>query len=127
MYYVTIITLQPDDEHLHEDDKFLLQQLLGALLYLALCTRPDIASAVRAVATHVSEPTHRHLTAAKRILRYVKGTKTLFLTYTRGRQARQLISFCDASWGEDQSTRRSTTDPRETKPASKPLPLPAAH
>ena len=100
---------QPDDEHLHEDDKFLLQQLLGALLYLALCTRPDIASAVRAVATHVSEPTKRHLNAAKRILRFIKGTKMVKLTFKRGSQARHLQAFCDASWAEDQANRRSTT------------------
>ena len=86
-----------------------VSQLTGALLYLALCTRPDIASSVRAVATHAAEPTNRHLNAAKRILRYVKGTKERELTYTRDRNPIAIIGFCDASWAEDKANRRSIT------------------
>ena len=99
----------PADMALNSDEKFLFQQLTGALLYLALCTRPDIASAVRAVATHSAEPTMRHLNAAKRILRYIKGTKERSLTYTRSQQPNQIIGFCDASWADDRANRRSTT------------------
>jgi len=99
----------PAETALSSDEMFLFQQLTGALLYLTLCTRPDIASAVRAVATHSAEPTTRHLTAAKRILRYIKGTKERPLTYTRNQQPNQIIGFCDASWAEDRANRRSAT------------------
>ena len=36
----------PSDVPLSPNEKFMFQQLTGALLYLALCTRPDIASSV---------------------------------------------------------------------------------
>ena len=53
------------------------RELVGALLYLAIQTRPDIAWAVAAVARHSEEPKQIHWSAAKRILRYLKGTREL--------------------------------------------------
>ena len=98
-----------DDVKLNENEKFIYQKIVGGLLYLAICTRPDIASAVRQVGRFASEPTIRHLTAAKRILRYLKGTATLGITYTKNSQPNELHAFVDASWGEDKLTRKSTT------------------
>ena len=47
---------------------------VGALMYLSMMTRPDIAEAVNACASFVHNPTSAHVIAVKRILRYVKGT-----------------------------------------------------
>ena len=57
------------------------QELVGALLYLATATHPDISFAVGQLSRHVASPTTEHLAAAKRVLRYLKGTSTLALTY----------------------------------------------
>jgi hypothetical protein len=103
--------LEVEDENeqkLNENERYLYQQLVGALMYVAVCTRPDIADAVRMVATRTSEPTMKHLTAAKRILRYLKHTKDSKLTYQR-ESTNQIIGYVDASWGEDRKTRKSTT------------------
>jgi hypothetical protein len=43
-------------------------------MYLAMGTRPDMAFAVAALSRHNSHPTELHLTAAKRILRYLRLT-----------------------------------------------------
>ena len=43
--------------------------IIGALIYLSVLTRPDIAYAVSATAMFMSNPTVEHETAAKRILR----------------------------------------------------------
>lgn len=43
----------------------LYQQLVGGLLYIAICTRPDISDAIRNVATHTKEPTIKHFTATR--------------------------------------------------------------
>jgi hypothetical protein len=108
---------QAGEQPLSPDEKFVFQSFVGALLYLALCTRPDIASAVRSVAERSAEPTDRHLNAAKRVLRYIKGTKTNALTYTRGAQDRFIQGFVDASWTEDRSNRRSVTGFMQAAPS----------
>jgi hypothetical protein len=48
--------------------------VVGMLLYLSGHTRPDIAFAVHQCARYTFQPTHRHVTALKRIGRYLKGT-----------------------------------------------------
>jgi len=57
--------------------------LLGSLQYLAIATRPDIAYAVNRLAAYTANPSLQHYTAAKRLLRYVKGTKNYGITYQK--------------------------------------------
>jgi hypothetical protein len=47
---------------------------IGALMYLANQTRPDITFAVSLLALHNAQPTIRHWSAIKRIFRYLQGT-----------------------------------------------------
>lgn len=54
---------------------------VGNLLHAAIATRQDIAQAVGLVTKFCSNPSKSHLTAAKRILRYLKGTIFLCLNY----------------------------------------------
>ena len=54
---------------------------IGALLYLAQCTRPDISFAVNLLARYSNAPTRRHWTGVKDIFRYLKGTTDLGLFY----------------------------------------------
>ncbi len=89
-------------------DKTAYQRLVGSLLYAAVVTRPDVAHAVSYVCRFTSEPTQQHWVAAKRILRYLKGTITLGLVYTKQKH-QELIGYVDADWGGDRVTRRSTT------------------
>jgi hypothetical protein len=49
--------------------------VVGMLLYLSGHTRPDIAFAVHQCARYTFQPTNRHVTALKRIGRYLKGTQ----------------------------------------------------
>ena len=49
-------------------------QATGALLYLALCTRPDIAYLVGVLCRFNSNPGPAHWKAVKHLLRYVRGT-----------------------------------------------------
>eukprot|EP00961_Rhodomonas_salina_P012561 169185-Rhodomonas_salina.1 len=57
------------------------QQLIGGLMYAAVLTRPDISFAVNQCARFMSNPGPEHVAAAKHILKYLKGTKHLKLTY----------------------------------------------
>ncbi|KAK7878951.1 hypothetical protein WMY93_034205 [Mugilogobius chulae] len=73
-----------------------------------MATRPDIAQAVSAVSKFNANPNTAHLTAVKRILRYLKGTQNLALKYKRS-ETGTLVGFSDADWAGDQDDRRSTT------------------
>jgi hypothetical protein len=57
-------------------------QLLGELQFLTNATRPDIAFAVNRLASYTANPTIQHVTALKRILRYLKGTKSYGIRYS---------------------------------------------
>jgi hypothetical protein len=84
-------------------------QLIGALMYLMVCTRPDIAYALSVLARFMAEGRHTttHWAAAKRVLQYLKRTK--FWTLTIGGTSQpQLLGHCDASWADNHDDRRST-------------------
>ena len=53
------------------------QELIGSLMYLAMWTRPDIAYPVSILSQFNTNYTWEHWHAAKRILRYLKGTINL--------------------------------------------------
>ena len=67
----------------HDEDEELLGtevpylSAIGALMYVANCTRPDIAFAVNLLARHSAAPTKRHWTGVKNIFRYLQGTTDL--------------------------------------------------
>ncbi len=69
---------------------------------------PDTAQAVGAVSKFNSNPSEAHLTAAKRILRYLKGTADLTLKYEKSK-ADVLMGYSDADWAGDQDNRHSTS------------------
>ncbi|KAK6156644.1 hypothetical protein DH2020_010892 [Rehmannia glutinosa] len=54
-------------------DPTLYKSLVGSLRYLT-CTRPDILYATGVISRYMENPTTTHMKAAKRILRYLKGT-----------------------------------------------------
>jgi hypothetical protein len=56
---------------------------IGALMYLANSTRPDIAFAVNLLARHSAAPTKRHWVRVKTIFRYLNNTRDLGLFYQR--------------------------------------------
>lgn len=55
--------------------------LVGSLLYLANCTRPDISFAVNTLARHLRSPCTKHMGLAKQVIRYLLTTRTLGLVY----------------------------------------------
>ncbi len=90
-------------------DPVLYQSMVGSLLYAAIATRPDIAQAVGVVSKFNANPSHAHLTAVKRILRYLKGTQDFFLEYRKTDKSFSLIGYSDADWAGDQDDRHSTS------------------
>ena len=71
------------DEDKRYMEQFRYREAVGSLLRLANGTRPDIAYAVAQVAKFMSNPGKPHWAAIKSIMRYMKGTMDLGITYSR--------------------------------------------
>ena len=94
------------DDMVHPEIQQIYQSLIGGLMYAAICTRPDIAYAVQSLSQFSSNPGPEHLTAAKRVYRYLKGTIDLGITYS-GNNASDVTLYSDADWGNNLDDRRS--------------------
>ncbi|GJR65967.1 hypothetical protein Tco_0012032 [Tanacetum coccineum] len=81
--------------------------MVGSLMYLS-ASRPDIVFAVCMCARYQAKPTEMHLTAIKRIFRYLKGTIHMGLWYPKD-SGFELKAFADADYAGCHDTRRSTS------------------
>ena len=89
-------------------DRTLYQQLIGSLMYAMISTRADIAYATGLLAQHAANPGDEHWNAAKRIMRYLKGSIDLGIVYRRTKGL-DLKGYVDADYAGDKSSSRSTT------------------
>jgi len=118
----------PDDaEELKKDpdaavDVQLYQEIVGTVMYASVSCRPDISYAVQLLARGMQAPTHRHMVAAKRVFRYLAGTKDVGLSFgthngdkvasSRGSHnplQLEVCAFADADWANDKKDRKSIT------------------
>lgn len=81
----------------------LYRELVGSLNYLAVATRPDIAFAVRCLASFLDCYREEHWNAAIHILWYVKGTCTLCLTLC-GENPLLLLGYANSDYANDPNT-----------------------
>ena len=99
--------------------RFPYRELIMSLLYLAICTRPDITYAVKELSRFMIRPGVTMVTAAKRVLRYVGKTKHLGLLYHSTPRSvlgglfstdfeAPVSAFSDASWADRLDDRLST-------------------
>ena len=84
------------------------QSAVGSLMYLSVCSRPDIAFAVGNLARFSSKPTKQHWKALKRVLRYLKATVNYGIKYTTS-DHKECSGFSDADWAGDVNDRKSTS------------------
>ncbi|XP_062713705.1 uncharacterized protein LOC134290559 [Aedes albopictus] len=87
-------------------DNSAYRSLVGALLYVAVCARPDVAVSASILGRKVCAPTENDWNAAKRVLRFLYSTKSARLEYNN---EAGLVGFSDADWAGDINTRCSTT------------------
>ncbi|GJY52302.1 ribonuclease H-like domain-containing protein [Tanacetum coccineum] len=88
-------------------DPTLYRSLAGSLQYLTF-TRPNISYVVQQVCLHMHDPREPHLSALKRILRYVQGTLNYGLQLFSS-STTDLVAYSDADWVGCPTTRRSTS------------------
>ncbi|KAM2697752.1 hypothetical protein EV1_036845 [Malus domestica] len=83
---------------------------MGALLYLAQCTRPDIAFSVNLLARYNSAPTIRHWKGVKDVLRYLCRTTYVGLFYSeKSTNDQVLVGYADAGFLSNPYKARSQT------------------
>jgi hypothetical protein len=100
--------LEPNQDAVDEKLRTEYQQLVGSLMWLALRTRLDIAYHVSILSRFLQNPSRSHWGAAKRVLRYLYGTKHFVITYSGWNSAENkpelgLQAFSDASFAMVQS------------------------
>ncbi|XP_069150850.1 secreted RxLR effector protein 161-like [Solanum lycopersicum] len=81
--------------------------VVGSLMYVMMCTRPDICYAVNIVSRYQSNPGRDHWKVVKSIFRYMKETIDHALCYSGC--ALFIRGYTDADWAIDRDDRKSTS------------------
>ncbi|CAI7797317.1 unnamed protein product, partial [Closterium sp. NIES-54] len=101
------LSAPPSDESVEPSGPY--PELVGCLMYLMTCTRPDLAYPLSLLARYVAPGRHRKVQwdVAKRVLRYLCSTSGMGLVLG-GRGPVVLTSHADASWVDFSATQRSS-------------------
>ena len=116
-YPVDSIPISPSkDTNQHTKNVHTMQQLIGCLNWLSVSTRPDIATITNLLAKYTANPSKGHIEAARRVIKYLKGTKTHGILFSQTNNSNissflkfplpqtKITSLSDANWGpQDQS------------------------
>lgn len=83
---------------------------VGSLMYLMVCTRPDLAHGMSLVSRYMSSPCRPHWLVVKWMLRYLRGTVNAGLCYRKfSKESISLEGYVDADFAADNDRRRSLT------------------
>ena len=82
-------------------------RVIGSLMYLMSCTRPDIAYSISRLSRYTSNPSAEHWKGIVRVLRYLRYTRDHGLHYMRYPEV--LEGYSDANWISDTKDSRSTS------------------
>ncbi|XP_036346805.1 secreted RxLR effector protein 161-like [Rhagoletis pomonella] len=99
------LSVHCSSEQCKKVDKVAYQSVVGALMYLAISTRPDILHSVSKLSQRNNNPHSEHEAGVKHVLRYLRKTSNYKLHYTKTGKA--IEGFADADWGSDASDRKS--------------------
>jgi len=83
------------------------RRAIGNLLYLSNCSRPDIAFSVSFLGQFCQNPLYAHWLGVKHLLKYLKHTEDLCLTFSKSGKC--LMSYCDADHAQNKYDRKSFT------------------
>ena len=83
--------------------------MIGSLNYLCLSSGPEIAHASDVLSFFLENPGEQPWVANKHVLRYLQGTKDLFLTFRKCESAMCLVGYSDSDWAGNEDHRKSTS------------------
>jgi hypothetical protein len=108
---LTAPDLSKHSERLSPKLQHLYQSITGSLLYLAVCSRIDIAYVASFLSRFNAAPTDKHLKYAKHVLQYLKGTAHYALVFKCDPEFNgtfNINAYSDSDFGGDHTTRSST-------------------
>lgn len=86
------------------------RQIIGGLMYLSTTTRPDVTFSVFYLSRFLDKPTVEVWNTAKRILRYLQGTKEMGLTFYKNTTDEiKLVGYSGADWATDTTDIKSVS------------------
>ena len=88
-------------------DALIYRSLIGSLLYLS-ATRPDVMYPASLLSRFMHSPSQFHLSAAKRVLRYIRGTTDYGVWYLKN-ESKQLMGYADSDWAGSLEDSKSTS------------------
>ena len=93
------------------DPKIPFRSLLGCLLWIARCSRPEIMASVIYMAQFTCAYDDKHFQSLKRILRYLKGTSSysLLLPMPTKLNCLVMVVYYDSDWAGDNVDRKSVS------------------
>ena len=102
----TAIPMIQSSKSTPEDSKVLsadvpYRSVIGSLMYLMICTRPDLGFAVGRLSQYCEEPLSRQWNAVKRVYRYVKGTQNMGVVHNAKSETSSdapIVGYCDSDW-----------------------------
>ena len=97
----TVTKIKESDSKLLDDVR-LYQSMVGSLIYIMTCTRPDICFSVTMLSQYLKNPTQAHLNCAKHVLRYLKATKDMCLEYSKSNSNLRIMGYSDSDWANGQ-------------------------
>nr|GEX69890.1 retrovirus-related Pol polyprotein from transposon TNT 1-94 [Tanacetum cinerariifolium] len=81
---------------------------IGSLMYAMVYTRPDLAHAISVVSRYMHNPGKMHWEAVKCIIRYLKGTSNIGLSFEKGRASPNgVVGYVDSDYAGDLDARKS--------------------
>ena len=89
-------------------DSFLYRSMIGSFLYLT-ASRPDISYSVGVCARYQANPKVSHMTALKRIIKYVKTTTEFGMWYSKDTND-VLAGYFDVDWAVNADDRKSISE-----------------
>ena len=88
------------------EDPRIFREITGSLIYIMVCTRPDLSFIVTKLSQFMSAPTKAHLNIARNVLKYLKGTIDKCLKFSKVNSPLGIFGYCDSDWAGD-SDRKS--------------------
>lgn len=86
------------------------RELLGSLMYGMLGSRPDLCFSLSRLSCFQNNPTEEAWKHLKRVLRYIRGSINLKLTYKTSEYCDAVLNgYVDADWANDPIERKSVT------------------
>ena len=95
------------DEEVDYTSRVPYSSVMGSLMYVMVCSRPDLGYVVSAVSRYMEKPGKEHWKAVQWIMQYLRGSGNVCLQF--GRTGDGVAGYVDSNYAGDLDKRGSLT------------------